>query len=184
MGAQARHRGIQLPERLPRCPRDQTALSAAGRKSRHNQASSGRCLRSSSALHSCWTLLQEHHELQPPVRQPVKAARVGRKTRLGRRRLRLLLVLSMGALGNKAASSPDIPFYHTSAELPDPPYHIQISQALYALINVNVELVGSLNFSRIFSFSFPSECIFAVFMQVRHAKKLLFYLQTNSQWIL
>lgn len=90
-------------------------------------------------------------QVQPPVRQPARAARVGGKTRLGRRRLHLLLVLSMGALGNETASSPDTPFYHTSAELPDPPHHIQMSQALYALIKV--ELVGSLNFSRIFYLS-------------------------------
>lgn len=85
----------------------------------------------------------------------------------------------MGVLGNEAASSPDTPFYQTPAELPDPPYHIQVSQALSALMKVNMELVGSLNFSRILSFYFASESIFAVFVQVRHAKKLLLYLQTN-----
>lgn len=109
---------------------------------------------------------------------------MGRKAGLGRRRLHLLLVLSMGALGNQAASSPDTPFYHTSAELPDPPYPSQISEGLSALIKVNTELVGSLNFSRILSFYSASESIFVVLMQVKHAKKLLFYLQTNSQWIL
>lgn len=74
---------------------------------------------------------------------------------------------------------PQTPFYHTPAELLDPPYPIQISQGLSALIKVNMELVGSLNFSRILSFYSASESTFAVLMQVKHAKKLLF-LFTNK----
>lgn len=155
----------QLQSRNPGTTRLPPA-DACGAPPPHTAA--GHCCRNTTGYSHLWSPYQSSQD-----------GKEHQTTRLGSRRLHLLLLLSTGVLGNEAASSPDTPFYQTPAELPDPPYHIQVSQALSALMKVNMELVGSLNFPRILCFYFASESIFAVFVQVKHAKKLLLYLQTN-----
>lgn len=170
---------------------DQIALSAAGQKSRGNPASYHRSLRSYMLLRSAWipctaagqsaagtSLTKATCEVAHRDRQDGEGTQT---PRLGRRGLLLPPVLSVGVVGDEAASSPATLFsFQICAEQPPhTPYHIQISQALSALIKVNTELVESLNFARILCFYFASKSIFAVFIQVKWyaqalKKKLLF----------
>lgn len=126
-----RHRGTQMPKRLHRCPSDQTALSAAGQKSKGNEESCCQCLWNCVLLYSAWFpctaagqsvawTLQTNATCE--VAQDRKDEEGEQTTRLGTKELLLRVFREMRLLHLQPPCSPSRYLLNWGT----PPYHIWI----------------------------------------------------------